>query len=176
MSVKELARQAVIAAVYIAVSLALMPISFGPIQCRVAESMMVLPFYNKKYSFGLITGCLITNMFSELGLADVVFGAAATALVCLVAVWLGKISALKRMNQKDARNKDFWRSGILYIPFAAAVINGVIIGALLYFILGLPYIPSAVSVAIGEYIAVFVGVLAMRLIFTHDRLSGYVMS
>ena len=164
---KELARQAVIAAVYTAISLALMPITFGVVQCRIAESMMVLPFYNRKHTVGLTLGCLITNMFSpSLGMADVVFGTAATFVACLCAVWLGAHVRRRRLNAA----RFVW-----LVPAVAAAINGVIIGALLYFVLGFPFIASAISVAAGEAVAVAAGVLAMRLIVSHQRLNALVI-
>ena len=64
MKTKELTVQALIAGVYVALSLFLMPYTFGPIQVRVAEMTLLLLFFNKRYSFGITLGCFITNLFS----------------------------------------------------------------------------------------------------------------
>jgi len=140
--VRELTTMAVIAALYVALCLAFAPISYGPVQFRVAEVLIVLPFYNKKYSFPIILGTFIANIFMY-GLADMIFGTCATAIICLIII--------------VCKNK------IIIAP-AAAIINGVIIGLMLKFIFNEPgafwYIMS--TVALGEFAVVLVGVLAFH--------------
>ncbi len=140
MKVNDITKQAIVATIYIVLSIALSAISFLDIQLRVAEMLMVLPFYNKKYTIGLTIGCLITNLSSPLGLLDIVLGTLATFLACLI------ISNLKTK---------------IFIPIVAAAINGVIVSFVLYYTLGLPLLFSFVTVSIGEFIAVAIGVLAV---------------
>lgn len=152
MKTKDIARQAIIAALYAAICVALAPISYGAIQLRISEMLMVLPFYNKKYTVGLTLGCLIANLYSpELGLWDPIFGTLATLIACLI------ISRLETAK---------------FVALAAAAVNGVIIGAMLYFVLGLPFMFSAATVAIGEFIAVFAGVAVMKALERNDGLKA----
>ena len=58
--------------------------AFGPVQCRFAEALTVLPFAFPAAAPGLALGCLITNLLSPYGPMDVVFGTLATA----IAAWL----------------------------------------------------------------------------------------
>lgn len=86
-STRDLARAAVIAAVYAALSWvsSLFGLTFGPIQLRLSEALCTLPRYERRTAVpGLIVGCLITNLLSPYGLLDLVVGTFATALA---AVW-----------------------------------------------------------------------------------------
>ncbi|HAQ39937.1 MAG TPA: QueT transporter family protein [Clostridiales bacterium] len=141
MRIKEVTKQGIIAALYAVISITLAPISFGVIQFRVAEMLMPLPYYNKKNIIGITLGCLIANLFSPLGIADVMFGTAATFLACIL------ISKLK--------NKSL-------VGVIAALINGLVIGAELYLILGLPLLFSCITVAVGEFVVVQVGSIIMK--------------
>ncbi len=81
--VKNLARLAVVAALYAALTLALPGISFGLIQFRFSEILVLLCFYRRDYSVALIVGCFIANCFSPMALMDMVFGTLATAIAVL---------------------------------------------------------------------------------------------
>ena len=59
-------------------------LTYGPIQCRFAEALTVLPFVFPAAAPGLVVGCLLTNLLSLYGPLDVVFGTLATA----TAAWL----------------------------------------------------------------------------------------
>lgn len=69
-----LVKSAVVAALYAVLTL-LMPVaSYGPIQFRFSEILVLLVFYNKRFIPGLILGCAIANLFSPMMLFDVAFG------------------------------------------------------------------------------------------------------
>lgn len=69
---------AITAALYVALTLAVAPLSYGAVQFRLSEVLTLLCFYRKDYCFGLILGCFISNLFSPLGALDLVFGVAST--------------------------------------------------------------------------------------------------
>ena len=131
---------AVIAALYVALCYIFASVSYGPVQFRIAEILLVLTFYNKKYSIPVILGTFLANMLMY-GLYDMILGTLATALVCLIII--------------VCKNK-------IVIAPAAAIINGVIIGLMLKFIFDEPgalwFIMA--TVAIGEFAVVLAGVLA----------------
>lgn len=86
-STRDLARAAVIAAVYAALAWLsnLFGLAFGPIQFRLSEALCVLPYrYRKTAVPGLVVGCLISNLLSPYGLLDLVIGTLATLIA---AVW-----------------------------------------------------------------------------------------
>lgn len=70
----------VIAAIYVALTFALKPISFGEIQLRVAEMLVILPVFTPAAVPGLFIGCLLGNLLGGAMLPDVIFGSLATLL------------------------------------------------------------------------------------------------
>ena len=67
-------KSAGVAAVYAVLTLLLPVASYGPIQFRFSEILVLLVFYNKRFIPGLVLGCAIANLFSPMMLFDVVFG------------------------------------------------------------------------------------------------------
>ena len=88
--IKRMAYAAVIGAAYAALTMALAPISYGPIQMRVSEVLCVLPFFFPSATWGLFIGCMIANLISAAGVWDVVFGSLATLGSCLCIQALGQ--------------------------------------------------------------------------------------
>ena len=133
---QDVALTAIIAALYVVLTLIVFPISFLGIQFRISEVMIILAFFNRKYSIGLILGCAIANFASPLGFYDVLFGTIATILAVIA---------------------------LCFIPYLAidlllaVIFNGFIVGAELYFILGEGFWLSTLSVAIGEFTVLAVG-------------------
>ena len=80
LNVRRLCQAALIAAVYTVLSLLFLPISFGPIQCRISEMLVVLPAVMPAAVWGVTIGCLITNILGGAILPDVIFGTAATLI------------------------------------------------------------------------------------------------
>ena len=85
-SVRDLTFAALVAALYAVMGYFanIFGLAFGPVQCRFAEALTVLPFLFPAAAPGLAVGCLITNLLSPYGPVDVIFGTLATA----VAAWL----------------------------------------------------------------------------------------
>ena len=64
---KSLIMNAGIAALYAVLTIALAPISYGPVQVRLSEAMTLLAFVNPKLLPGLVIGCFAANLTSPLG-------------------------------------------------------------------------------------------------------------
>lgn len=77
---RNLVHAALIAAVYIVLIMVFRPISFGPIQFRIAEALCVLPYFTPAAIPGLFIGCLISNLLGGAMLMDVIFGSLATLI------------------------------------------------------------------------------------------------
>ena len=58
MNTRMLVINAVLAAVYALLTVALAPFSYGPVQVRLSEVLTLLAFYQPKVVPGLILGCL----------------------------------------------------------------------------------------------------------------------
>ncbi|MEA4869735.1 MAG: QueT transporter family protein [Christensenella sp.] len=154
LTVRELVRGAIIAAVYALLTIALAPISSGLIQCRVSEAMSVLPYFTVAAVPGLFVGCLIANLLTGAPFYDVIFGSLAT----LAAAYLTYL--LRRRAPR-------WLA-----PLPSVVVNALVVGALLTYVydIGVGYWAAAAYVAIGQAIACFaLGLPLMSLLNTYRK-------
>lgn len=85
-TVRDLTLAAMVAALYAVMGYfgTIFGLTFGPVQCRFAEALTILPFVFPAAAPGLIVGCFLTNLLSLYGPLDLVFGTLATA----IAAWL----------------------------------------------------------------------------------------
>lgn len=85
-NLKAISEVALIAAIYITVSLVLANFSFGMVQIRIAEALTIMAVFKKRYIYGLTLGCFLTNLIgfatgqNMLGILDSVFGTLATLI------------------------------------------------------------------------------------------------
>ena len=84
-----LTANAVIAALYAALTIALAPISYGPVQFRVSEALTVLPFLMPGSVLGITLGCLLANLYTG-NIMDMIFGTLATYLAGVTTAHFGK--------------------------------------------------------------------------------------
>jgi len=87
-AVRDLTLAAVVAALYVVMGYFanIFGLTFGPVQFRFAEALTVLPFLYPATAPGLAIGCLITNLLSPYGPADIVLGTLATAAAAFLTV------------------------------------------------------------------------------------------
>ena len=85
-SVRDLTLAAMVAALYTVMGYfaGIFGLAFGPVQCRFAEALTVLPFLFPAAAPGLVVGCFLTNLLSPYGPLDWLSGTLATA----IAAWL----------------------------------------------------------------------------------------
>jgi len=124
-----IARGAIIAALYAALTLALAPISFGLVQFRVAEALTVLAFYTPAAVPGLFVGCLLANIIGGLGIIDIVFGSLAT----LVAAYM----TYKIKNRFLA-------------PLPPVLINALVVGPIVAYYVEVPFYLGMLYVGLGQ--------------------------
>ncbi len=90
MNTNFLVATAMVAAVYMVLTLLIAPLSFGLVQVRFSEMLMLLAFFDKKYAPGLVLGCFLANCFSPFGMMDIVFGTGCTAAAMFFATKFAK--------------------------------------------------------------------------------------
>ena len=85
-TIRDLTLAAMVAALYAVLGYFgdIFGLTYGPIQCRFAEALTVLPFVFPAAAPGLGVGCFLTNLLSLYGPPDIIFGTLATA----IAAWL----------------------------------------------------------------------------------------
>ena len=66
-----LVQAAMIAAIYVALTLVFQAVSFGEIQVRVSEALTILPLFTPAAVPGLFVGCLIGNILGGAMLPDI---------------------------------------------------------------------------------------------------------
>ncbi|NMS88936.1 QueT transporter family protein [Clostridioides difficile] len=139
----NIALTAVVTAIYAVLTLSLGFISYGPIQFRVAEIMMLLAFLDKGYIVGLTLGCFLANVIGPYGVPDIVFGTLATFISGSLIYVTKKIGG---------QNK-----GTLIIASVwPTIVNAVVVGLMLNIFFGLPLILSMIQVGFGEFVVVTV--------------------
>ena len=162
--VQVMARCAMIAALYTAVSLLLAPFSYGAVQVRVAEALTLLPVFGPDAIIGVTLGCLLTNLLGSSPI-DAVFGTLAT-LIAGVLTW-------------KLRNI-CWRS--LPIPSALmpVLVNAVVVGAeITFFFMDVPATGAVLAfnmftVGLGEVVSCMVlGLLLVRAIEKNRALRTF---
>lgn len=131
--VLKLTQGAMIAALYVVLTMAFAPISFGPMQLRIAEALTILPLFTFAAVPGLFAGCILANILGGGVIWDIIFGSLAT----LIGAWLG---------YKLRENR--W-----LVPLPAVVSNTLIIPFVLRYGYGVADIPlplMMVYIAAGE--------------------------
>ena len=73
-SVQFLAQAAMIAAVYVVITLAFAPFSYGEVQVRLSEALTILPAFTPAAIPGLFVGCLLSNILGGCMVLDIIFG------------------------------------------------------------------------------------------------------
>lgn len=57
MSTRKLVRCGLVAALYVVLCMALQPLSFGAVQIRFAEALVLLPVFGAEYIAAAVLGC-----------------------------------------------------------------------------------------------------------------------
>ena len=130
-----LVRIAMIAAIYVILNIIFAPISYGPIQVRIAEALVVLPFIDPSAIIGLFIGCILANAYGGLGIIDIVGG----SLCTLIAAYL----TYKIKSPKLA-------------PLPPVLINAFGVSIYLHMLFDLPYWITVLYIGIGEVIACYI--------------------
>lgn len=94
---------AAIAAVYVALTMIVAPIAFGPVQFRISEALCVLPYFLPSAVPGVTVGCFLANLLCGAAPLDVVFGSIAT----LIREQLAPIILGRRINGWYACRRSF---------------------------------------------------------------------
>ena len=81
---------AMIAAIYVVLTVLFAPLGFLEIQIRFSEALTVLPFFTPAAIPGLFIGCLIGNFLGGAILPDIIFGSLATLLGAVFSYLLRK--------------------------------------------------------------------------------------
>ncbi|SHI91886.1 QueT transporter family protein [Lutispora thermophila] len=146
MNTKYLAKSSLLAAVYVVLTIVLGDFSYGPVQFRIAEALVLLPLVEPSAIMGVTVGCIIANIFGGYGPIDIFGGSAVT----LLAAYLTSKMPNKILGA---------------IPPIA--LNGLIVSIWVSKFSGLPYLLVAANIALGEFFAA--GVLGILLVSVYSK-------
>jgi len=148
-STAQLTRAALIAAMYIILT-TIPPfnaVSYGAIQFRLGEALVLLPFLMDEAVVGVAVGCLVANMFSPFGLIDLIVGTSVTLAAALL-------------------TRELRRTGRLWLAALPPIILNALIVPVYVSALALP---TASSLELAQSLAA-----SMRFVATHLTPGVYV--
>ncbi|MFJ7734748.1 QueT transporter family protein [Lysinibacillus sp. NPDC097287] len=149
-SVSELTKTALVAALYVAVTVLLSVISFGAVQLRLSEMFNYLVLYHKRYVVAVTLGVVLANFLSPTWILDVPIGGIATFLVLL----------LCRRVTKNITN-DIMKMVVTALIFAFSMFT---VAGQLTILYDLPFWATWFTVGIGELLSMTVGGLTIFLL------------
>lgn len=156
MNTRYLTKASLIAAIYIVLiliqilPLPLVNLTFGPIQLRLAEGLVLLPLIEGAAVPGVFIGCLLGNLllapYSGFGLIDIFGGSLVTLLAAyLTSKMKSKITAM--------------------IP--PVVLNGLIVSIWVSYFTKLPYTWTVLGIGGGELLSV--AIFGSMFLFVYDK-------
>lgn len=93
---RVLTANAIIMALYLALTILVYPVASGPIQFRVSESLNHLVVFNRRLMWGILGGVVIYNAIFGMGPLDVLFGGGQTLLALGLSAFLyPKVKSVK---------------------------------------------------------------------------------
>ncbi len=151
MQIRFLATSAIIAALYIAITMLFSVISFGQVQFRIAEIFNHLIAFNPRYMVGVVLGVFISNaLFSTIGMPDLIFGVGHTVITLGIFIVICKFV------------KNVWAR--LIINTFLFTFTMFIIAFELNLVLEFPFWETWLVCAIGEFIVLAIGAPIMYLL------------
>jgi len=94
-STKDITGIAIVAVLYVILSVSLPAVSYGPIQFRVSELLNFIVIPKRKYALGVVLGVFLANFFSPFAL-DIFFGTLHTGLSFIVSILLFHVVKQKK--------------------------------------------------------------------------------
>lgn len=150
--IKDLVLNACICAIYVVMTVAIPSFSYDYFQLRISEALILLCFYNRKYSLGILSGCFIANLVGPFGIIDAVFGTLSTTLAIILMLKCKRVFVASLMPTIT----------VVIVALEIAWLDGLM--GMFWFIYG--------SVALGEFIVLsLIGVLVFKAIEKNKWLS-----
>lgn len=142
-SITELTKVAMVAAMYVVITSTLAVFSFGAIQLRLSEMFNYLALYHKRYVAAVALGVVIANFMSPTWVLDVPIGSMATLLVLM----------LCRAVTKNIKN-DKLKITVTAVIFALSMFT---VAGQLVILYDLPFLYTWLTAGLGELVSMGVG-------------------
>ena len=130
---RSVAENAIVAALYFILTVVITPLAYGQFNFRLSELLVLLCFWRPDFVIGVTLGCFLTNIGSTMGWYDMVFGTLSTLFSSIL------IAASPKL---------------LIACLWPILVNAFVVGAELYYVLGLPFWINVGYVGAGEGIVI----------------------
>lgn len=165
-TIDDIIKMSLIAAIYTILSIFLSALSFGPIQIRIAESLTLLCVFSKKNIYAVSFGCFLTNLIGVfiganiLGPLDVIVGTLATFIAGYLTYFLRNIK-------------------LFSLPILAGIppiiINGIFIGAELSFVTNVSFFIMALQIMLQEFVSISIGFIFLKYIMYSKSFEKFIL-
>lgn len=157
--VRFITRTALMAAAYAAITIAFSGMSYGQVQFRISEILVLFAFIDAKYAPGLILGCFLANLPSPLGIIDVVIGTLATTFAVLFIIQVKKVFGYNK-------------KALILSSLGPVISNALLVGWELEYLFQTPFWMNALYVAIGEFAVVTIaGNIIVSSVMDNERIA-----
>ncbi|MBR6790634.1 MAG: QueT transporter family protein [Oscillospiraceae bacterium] len=157
----RMVQTALIGALYTALTLAMAPFSFGTVQFRISEALVLLPLFSPAGIWGVTFGCFFSNILgfllgtNPLGIVDAFVGTTATLIGAVLTRLIGRW-----FSGEEKRSRII---GMLLAPVPPVIMNALLVGMELAVVFGgkpgesfgAIFVFQAASVALGEVIVLY---------------------
>ena len=153
-SIRDLVKQALIAALYVGMTFVTYAWSYLEVQFRLSEILMILILFDRKHVIGLSIGCFLANFFNPTWMPlDLLIGTSATLIGCMLMF-------------------PFKKKPFIALIFPV-ITNTLLVPISLYlYVPDLTYWVGVLGVAIGEFVVVYI--LGNLLYIPLSRNKGFV--
>ncbi len=157
--VRFITRTALMAAAYAAITIVFSGMSYGQVQFRISEILVLFAFIDAKYAPGLILGCFLANLPSPLGIIDVVIGTLATTFAVLFIIQVKKVFGYNK-------------KALILSSLGPVVFNALLVGWELEYLFQTAFWMNALYVAIGEFAVVTIaGTIIVSAVMENERIT-----
>lgn len=111
----------IVMALYLALTF-ITPLSSGPVQIRISESLNHLVVFNRKLLWGVLGGVVVYNAFFGFGILDVLFGGGQTLLALGITALL--YNKVKNVKVRLALNTLFFTVSMILIAYMLVPTGG----------------------------------------------------
>lgn len=148
--VVEISKAGIVAAIYVVLTVMLSAFSYGAIQVRLSETLNNLVVFNKRYIWAVTLGCAIANLWSSLGMVDVVFGTLGTLVMTALSHYLSQ-----KVESVPAK---------LAITVVICTLMMWSVALELHILTNAPFWWTYFTVALGEFISMTIGAILVWMI------------
>jgi uncharacterized membrane protein len=145
MKARTLVVNALIAALYVAVTALIAPFGFTNIQFRISEIFNHLVVFNKKYFLGIVIGVFISNLLLSPSKLDLIFGVAHTAISLGLVILLSKF--IKNVWVLLSANTMIFTFNMFIIAWMIKIIEP-----------DTPFLLTWLTTAAGEFVVLAIGI------------------